>query len=225
MRNLVFVLLLLVITMTACEKADLISENESTLQSRSAKAPRTTSPAFGGRATGVDATIVSIVNGVVTSNQTLLAETGLLPITGGSLTNSQLLASINGVLTTDSVGATISGAGTATTAQSTATNLNLTIGGHTITASLLQANASASCGPVFTGSSQIQDLVIDGTPVTVTGAANQAVFFPSGGLVMINEQSVSKKGKAGSITVTALRVLLPNGTVIRIATTKADIKC
>jgi hypothetical protein len=171
------------------------------------------------------ATVVSTGVTGITSYQTILSQTPVLSAQGGALSTNSLLANIPNVFTADSLGATISGQGSTASAQSAASNLSITVGGHLVTASYVQSDARVNCGPVFTGSSQIQNLVIDGKTIIVTGAANQVVFFPSGGFVIINEQSTSKKAGLGTITVTALRVTLPNGTAIRVAVSKADIKC
>jgi hypothetical protein len=223
--NYVFPLLFVLISFTACEKA-FVSKNENQAFVQTARGGKSaTTTTYGGQASGVNATVVNTSGTGVTSYQTIIAQTPFLSTTGGSLVATALQGNIPGVFTADSVGAKITGEGNVTSAQSTATNVTITVGGHVVTASYVQSNASASCGPVFTATAQVQNLVVDGSPVVVTGSPNQVVFFPAGGFVIINEQSSSKKGGTGSLTVTALRVSLPNGTAIRVAGAKVDIKC
>jgi hypothetical protein len=133
-------------------------------------------------------------------------------------------ASIGNTLTIDSLNASTSGLANQTVSSSTATGLNVTVNGYVITADYVSATATATCGST-SGNVQIQNLVINGAPVTITGAANQVIFFPTGGFVMINEQSTSKKIKAKNLNVTGLRIVFPNAADIRIASVRSEIKC
>ena len=178
---------------------------------------------YAGHATGLNATITTIQNGTVTSNQSLFANTGFLPAAGGSLTANAAQAVIEGVLTAETLDATVTGAGSQTTSASSVSLLNVTVGGKVITADYLSSSATATCGSA-SGTSLVQNLVIDGTPVVVTGEPNQLVFFPTGGFVMINEKTTAK-GKAKNVTVTALRIVLPNAADIRVAQSRAEVKC
>lgn len=218
-------LAVLALALVSCERED-IRKNEDALEAQAKRGGGNTNvTTFGGQATGLNAIVVNTENPIVTSFQTILAQTLPLGAAGGSSNVTHGVVNIAGVLTADSLTASINGQLNKTVAQSSATNVNLTIGGHTITASYLQSDASATCGTGTAGSSIITNLVIDGTPVTVTGAPNQTIFFPTGGVIVINKQSVSKKGGTTSITVTALHVLLPYGDNINIATSQASIKC
>jgi hypothetical protein len=70
------------------------------------------------------------------------------------------------------------------------------------------AHASAPTGhaPTVGGSSQLVNLVIDGNPITITGAPNQVITIPGVVTVVINEQLAT----SFSITVRALDVTLLN---------------
>jgi hypothetical protein len=211
--------------LTACEKSDVTTtETQETVLSKKGGGT-TAAPVFGGQATGVNAIVVNTQQPIVTSNQTILAQTAALPATGGSQQASATAVSIPGALSADALTASANGVGDRTVSQSSATNLNITIAGNVITATSVQSSATAVCGSSPGGSTTIENLVVNGNPVTVTGAANQAIFLPTGGMIMINEQSVSKKGGKGSIVVTGLHLILPNGSDIRIASAKAEIKC
>jgi hypothetical protein len=85
--------------------------------------------------------------------------------------------------------------------------LNLLCGGVLIKADLIQSHAyvsgSGGLAPVATGSSQLVNLVIAGTPIVISGKPNQTIKLPVG-KVVINEQSQS----VGAMTVTALHVVI-----------------
>lgn len=222
-------LALIAITVSSCSKTEI--PTPATTASASYKKGATTGggaqtavTTYAGRSTGVDATITTINNGTVYSNQYLLAQTTALPLTGGSYNAQQAPASIGTVLNADSLYAVVTGQGSSTLAQAFASQLSIAAGGHTITASSVQTTASASCR-LRSGSTQISNLVVNGTTITVTGAANQTVFFPTGGLLIINEQPNSKKGNTTSSTVTGLHLIVPNKADIKIAVASADIKC
>jgi hypothetical protein len=178
---------------------------------------------YSGQATGLNATIMTQQNGGIVSHQTILAQTGFLPASGGNLSANYAQANIEGVLTAETLNASTSGQGNQTTSQASATFLNVTIAGNVISADYVSATATATCGAT-SGSSQIQNLVVNGTPVVVTGATNQAIYLSNGGFILINEQSKSK-GKAKNITVSALHIIMPNAGDIRVATARAEIKC
>ena len=211
---------------TSCQTEDLASpsgrETSEVLEAR--RGPQSGVITFGGQATGLNATITTTQNGTVVSNQTILSQTALLPTTGGSLTASHGEAIIEGALTVDTLTASISGQGNQTTSNASATGLNVTVNGNTITADYVASTATATCGAT-SGSSTIQNLVVNGNPVTITGAPNQTVYLSAGSFIIINEQSTNKKVKGKNINVSALHIIIPNGADIRVATARAEIKC
>src|SRR2546430_17333298 len=79
--------------------------------------------------------------------------------------------------------------------------------GNQMSADFLMARSAASCGPgpSVAGSSQLQNLAINGQTITVTGAPNQTVQLPNG-TATINEQSSSVVGSSGGLAATALHV-------------------
>src|SRR5256886_15511520 len=95
----------------------------------------------------------------------------------------------------------------ATNVGASMANANLTISGNQISADFLMARSAASCGPgpSVAGSSQLQNLVINGQTITVTGAPNQTVQLPNG-TATINEQSSSVVGSSGGLAAIALHV-------------------
>ncbi len=161
---------------------------------------------FGGSATGAQVTVPA-------TGTTIRAATGDLPAGGGGVGAALLVGDIPSSLTG---GAVALAAGTlhssavgldATNVEASMANANLTISGNQISADFLMARSAASCGPgpSVAGSSQLQNLVINGQTITVTGAPNQTVQLPNG-TATINEQSSSVVGSSGALAVIALHV-------------------
>ena len=215
---------ILMIAITSCSKPDVTSNaGVNSIETGAKRTPQPTSTTYSGQSIGLNATIISIQDGTVISNQELVTNTGILPAVGGNLMASDVSANVQNVVTTGSLNASVSGSDNQTHASSTVTGFNFTSNGYVISAEQVSASATALCGST-NGNSQITNLVINGQPVTVTGAPNQMIFFPSGGYIMINGQSVSK-GKNKNITVTGLRIVIPNTAEVNIATARAEIKC
>jgi hypothetical protein len=228
-------MLLTIVALVACEKAEIQPANsngnatpgkssDSLAAKKGGGGAPTATVGYGGQATGLNATIWNF-GATVTSRQIILAQTKLLPGTGGAESATLSDAAIAGTLTAEFLQSSTTGQDNYTLSQSSATNLNITVGGNVITASSMQSTATAGCGSVFSGSSVLNDLVINGVPVVVSRAANQTIYLKNRGMIIINEQSTSKKGGLGSIQVTALHIIIPNVADIRIATSRAEIKC
>ena len=212
---------------TSCEMDELASP--SSQGHSETLASRRTAPngavTYGGQGTGLNATITTLQNGSVVSNQTILSQTAILSASGGSLTTNYVDANLNGVVTVDSLSASITGANNQTVSQTSATNIFVTARGNVVTADYAASTATATCGGT-TASSQIQNLVVNGQPVNVTGAPNQIAFFQEAGFyIVINEQSTNKKVKAKNLTVSALHIIFANAADVRVATSRVEIKC
>ncbi len=99
----------------------------------------------------------------------------------------------------------------------------------TITADLVMSLATASCttnGPALSGQTQVSGLVINGESVAVTGEANQVVFLPSDGFVVINEQMSGQTTNSADIVVNALHiVVVSTGANVVIGSSSAGITC
>ncbi|HYL09689.1 MAG TPA: choice-of-anchor P family protein, partial [Candidatus Acidoferrales bacterium] len=98
-------------------------------------------------------------------------------------------------------------------------NLSLTVAGVNISADSVMAQASQVAGAAGSGSSTIDNLSINGTPVSVTGDPNQTISVP-GGQVVINEQTISSTGSA---VVNALHVTITGVADVVIASATAGI--
>ncbi|TMB10882.1 MAG: hypothetical protein E6J71_26190 [Deltaproteobacteria bacterium] len=160
---------------------------------------------FGGQATGVQVFVPA-------TGLTIKAASGQLPPTGGEVDASLLSGDIPGS-TTGGVVALAAGALHSvvvgldeTNAETSLTNVSLTVSGNGISSDFLMAHSNASCGPAIAGSSQLQNLVINGQPITVTGNPNQTVSLPNG-TATINEQTPAVAGSTAELRVVALHVI------------------
>jgi hypothetical protein len=163
---------------------------------------------YGGDATGAEVVVTA-------TGTTIRAATGTLSISGGMAEASLLVGDIPSSATGGAVALTASvlhsavvGVGNATNAEASIGAVGLTVSGNTFSSDFLMSRSKASCdpGPSVTGSSQLENLVINGTPITVSGAPNQTVSLPNG-TAIINAQTSTVSGNAGELAVTALRVL------------------
>jgi hypothetical protein len=159
---------------------------------------------FGGTATGAQVTVPA-------TGTTIRAATGTVAISGGGAEAALQVGDIPGSATG---GVVALSAGVmhsaiigleAARAEASMANITLTISNNTITADFIMARGAASCGPAASGSSILGNLVINGQPITVTGAPNQTVTLPNG-TAIINDQTSSVAGTSAQITVNALHV-------------------
>src|SRR5213594_142521 len=159
---------------------------------------------FGGQATGVQVFVPA-------TGLTIKAASGQLPPSGGEVDASLLSGDIPGSMTG---GVVALAAGTLhsvvvgldeTNAEAAMESVSLTVSGNGITSDFLMARSNASCGPAVAGSSQLENLVINGQPITVTGNPNQTVSLPNG-TATINEQVPAIAGSTAELRVVALHV-------------------
>ena len=166
---------------------------------------------FSGRAT--------VINGKVLGVPITLVDTGEVNPAGGSLNQTLLEYPVpalpdvtSGTLNARVLHATVVAQGNRSHAQATVAEFNLVkVAGNNISAEFLSAEAEAKCtvnGVSISGSAEVVDLVINGTPIVITGEVNQKVELPLGGAVIINEQTTDSGATAdkGGITVNALHI-------------------
>jgi hypothetical protein len=156
-----------------------------------------TSPTVTGSASAVQATVLGTT--------TTLASTGTLAGTSDARDASQLTGAIPSLLGAEVLHATAIGWPDQVASEASLGNLNLTVAGATVSADLVMARALAVLGAVGSGSSNIDNLVINGIPIGVTGQPNQTIAIP-GGQVIINEQTLSTTGSK----VNALHIMVGN---------------
>jgi hypothetical protein len=176
----------------------------------------TTASTVAGDASAAQVSVLGILG---TATTTALADTGTLSGVNDARDASTVIGSIPSVLSAESLSsATISWVDQVDS-QASLTNLGLTIGGVSISADSVVAQASQVLGAAGGGSSFIDNLAINGVPVNVTGAPNQVVWIP-GGQVIINEQTISSTGTA---VVNALHVAITGVADVVIASATAGI--
>jgi hypothetical protein len=178
--------------------------------------PTTTTSTILGSASAAQATVLGILGAGPT---TALAATGTLASVNNALDASLVAASIPAVLSAETLSAATISWVDQVDSYASLGNLNMTVAGISITASSALARASQVLGSPGTGSSALSNLSINGTPITVTGAPNQAIWIP-GGQVIINEQTISSTGTA---VVNALHVTVTGVLDVAIASATAGI--
>lgn len=216
-------------------------------------APLATDNFYSGRAYGIGSTVTTedILLGR-SSVATLVADTGPLPRSGGSI-GPVVVAGANipgvatsGTLTTSTSGG-ISGGTRVSDSSANVENLNATVAGFTITARLLTSETHCQCSlsgttSTCTGGSTIANLNVAtpiGATVVVTGAGspNETRTYSIAGVVVltiiINEQIPVSPTNTGSITVNALHIITTSSvpgvststTDTIIASSHSDIEC
>jgi len=161
---------------------------------------------YGGDATGAVVTVTA-------TGTTIRAATNSLSISGGEADAALSVGDIPGSATggvvslaASALSSVVIGTGADTRAHAAMGAVGLTVSGNQISSDFLMARSNASCGPSVAGSSELVNLVINGQPITVTGAANQTVTL-SNGSVVINEQVPTVGETSGELIVNALHVL------------------
>jgi hypothetical protein len=164
------------------------------------------SATYGGEATGATVTVSA-------TGTTIRAASGSLSISGGeadaALSAGDIPGSATGgvvSLAASALSSVVIGTGPDTRAHGAMGAVGLTVSGNQISSDFLMARSTASCGPTVGGTSELVNLVINGQPITVTGAANQTVAL-SNGSVIINQQVQTIGATSGELTVRALHVV------------------
>ncbi len=178
---------------------------------------------FSGQAYVAHADILSPVPASV-----VVVDTGPIASSGGNISASAVDANSPGLLTASVLHASVVAQGNASRSEAAATNLGLTVASNAITADVVMSRANAVCSGTTAsagGSSQVVNLVVNGTAINVSGAPNQTVTLPGGLTIVINEQIRSVSGGASSITVNALHVTVAGIADVIISSSHADITC
>ena len=165
------------------------------------------------------ATQATITGPLGTTTTTTLSDTGTLGGTNDARDASLLTASVPSLLDAEVFSAATISFSDEVDSQASVGNVNLTVAGVAISADSVVSQASSVLGTGSSGSSTISNLAIGGLPINVTGAPNQTVAIP-GGLVTINEQTISSTGAA---VVNAVHVTVAGVADVVIASATAGI--
>jgi len=149
--------------------------------------PTSSTSTVTGAASAVSATLLGIT--------TALGSTGTLSGVNDSRDASMVIGSLPVGLAGETLSASAISWTDQVASEASLANLNMSVAGIGVTADFVMAQASQVLGAAGSGSSTISNLAINGVPINVTGAPNQTVAIP-GGLVTINEQSISSTGTA-----------------------------
>jgi len=162
---------------------------------------------------------VSVLGTLGTAMTTALADTGTLTSANNALDASMLAGGIPSALSAETLSASTISWADQVDSEASLGNLSMTVAGVGITADFVMAEASQVLGAAGSGSSTLTNLAVNGTPIAVTGAPNQAVWIP-GGQVIINEQTISSTGAAA---VNALHVVVSGVADVVVASATAGV--
>lgn len=172
---------------------------------------------------GLAQTLGGITQPIAGVTNTLLGATAVLGGTGtlpaGSsdvLQASDISGGIASLLSGEALHAVSIGYPDQIDSEASLAALSMTIGGNSIGADFVMARAQAASGTV-TGISNLENLSINGVPVSVTGAPNQTLSIP-GGTVVLNEQ---KRLSDGTMVVNALHAIVTGVADVAVASAMA----
>jgi hypothetical protein len=184
---------------------------------------------------GAYGTKVSALGGVVSSGPTALIGLGCNSPSGLQLSNTVATVTAPPVLTSGTVSTTAATSGTGTDVESktTATTQAVTLLAGAITAdAVTAASATSHDATGFHTSSDgsvFVNLKVLGVPVSATPASNTTITLPGLGFVILNQQHVSKSGRA--LTVNMIHVvvnianpLIPTGTEAIVSHAASDLE-
>ncbi len=176
-----------------------------------------TAQTVSGQASAVQATVFGGLLGTATT--TTLAGTGTLSGVSDERDAGQVAGSVPSLLSAEVLNAFTYSYPDQVDSGASLGNVNLTVGGVAISADSAMAQASQVLGSAGSGTSFVDNLVINGASVWVTGDPNQTIPIP-GGQVVINEQTISPTGTA---VVNALHVTVTGVADVVMASATAGI--
>jgi hypothetical protein len=130
----------------------------------------TTAPTPSGQAAAVRSTALG--------QTTSLADTGTLGGADDARNASQLSGAVPGLLAAEVLQATTIGWSDQAASDASLANLGMTVAGIGISADFVMASATAVAGTAGSGEGLVENLAVNGAPVSVSGAANQVVDTP-----------------------------------------------
>jgi len=177
--------------------------------------PTATASTVTGQATAAQVVLLGLLG---TATSTSLASTGISG-TNAESDVSQVTGSIPSLLGAEVLNAATYSYPDQVDSTASLANLGLSVAGITISADSVVAQASQVLGAAGSGSSYIDNLAINGVPVSVNGDPNQTISIP-GGQVLLNEQTISSTGSA---MVNAIHITVNGVADVVIASATAGI--
>lgn len=190
----------------------IVSNIAGTVTSDSA-ALTVNSTVFDGQAAVLNMNILGVTNS--------WSDTGPLPPHGGAQNASLLSFSEPNLFAADVAHASTIGQGDRTRSEASVADFTLVVGSDALSANFLMAHATAvwqTNGTALDGSSEIDGLVINGQPVTITGQTNQTIPLLDGS-VILNEHTNS----ATTLTVNALHLIVNGAADVVVSSGRAGI--
>ena len=169
-----------------------------------------------GQAQAARATVLDPLGGASTL---ALADTGTLGGTTDAREASQLSGEVTSILTGTTLHATTIGWPDQVASQASLADLALAVAGTSVGADFVMAEALAIRDTAGSGSTNIDNLAVNGVAVSVTGAPNQTIPIP-GGRVVINEQQEFP----GGLVVNALRVVVDGVADVVVGSATAGVR-
>jgi hypothetical protein len=149
----------------------------------------------------------------------VLGSTGTLSGSSDARDASQLTGDVPSLLTGEVLHASTLGWPDQVASEASLADLALSVAGTTISADFVMARALAILGAAGAGTSNIDNLSINGLPIAVSGDPNQTIAI-SGGVVVVNEQQTSPT----STVVNALHVIVDGVADVVIGSATAGIQ-
>ena len=169
-----------------------------------------------GQAAAVRATVFDLLGG---TTAVVLADTGTLQDATDARDAWQITGSVPALLTGEVLEATSIGWPDQVDSGASLGALALSVGGTTIGADSVVAQATALLGAAGSGASFVDNLSINGVPIAVSADPNQVLYIV-GGRVVINEQQSS----LGGMVVNALHVIVDGVADVVIGSANAGIQ-
>lgn len=148
--------------------------------------------------------VTTLLGALTPAINTVIGDTGTLASNTDMRQASDLSGSVTSVFSGETLHAVTAAAPDEVLSEASLSNLGLNLAGNTIGASFVMAKAIAPSNGAASGSSAIEGLLINGSPVNVTGDANQVIQI-LGGRIVLNEQQLNSDG---SMVVNAIHVII-----------------
>lgn len=163
--------------------------------------------------------VTTLLGTLTPAINTAIADTGTLTSNTDMRQASGLSGGVTSVFSGETMHAVTAAAPDQVLSEASLSNLGLNLAGNTIGASFVMARAIAPSSAAASGSSAIEDLLINGSPVNVTGAANQVIQI-LGGRIVLNEQQLNSDG---SMVVNAIHVIISGVADVVVASARAGV--
>lgn len=163
--------------------------------------------------------VTSLLGTLTPAINTAIADTGTLTSNNDMRQASGLSGSVTSVFSGETLHAVTAAAPDEVLSEASLSNLGLNLAGNTIGASFVMAKAIAPSNGTASGSSAIEGLLINGSPVNVTGDTNQVIQI-LGGRVVLNEQQLNSDG---SMVVNAIHITINGVADVVVASARAGV--